>query len=95
MALNVLEQLPGNTSEYGSAEYFHRMIEAMRIAFADTRYYVADPDKVHVPVREMLSKEYARERAKLFSAERASCDVKRGSPANMCNTCSFCAVDRD
>lgn len=97
MALNMLEHMPKDeaSSEYGSAEYFHRMIEAMRIAFADTRYYVADPEHAHVPVREMLSKDYARERAKNFSATKASCDVKRGSPVNMCNTCSFCAVDRD
>lgn len=63
MALGVLEALqkdgkvrPLAEVEHNSAEYLHAVIEVLRIAFADTLHYVADPDVVHVPVKEMLSK---------------------------------------
>jgi gamma-glutamyltranspeptidase/glutathione hydrolase len=66
----------------------------MRLAFADTRYYVTDPSKVHVPVKEMLSKEYAAKRRELISKDSAKADVQKGSPANMSNTVYFCVVDQ-
>lgn len=52
----------------------------MRLAFADTRYYVADPKKSNVPIEEMISKEYANQRRKLIETEKANVDIKKGSP---------------
>jgi gamma-glutamyltranspeptidase/glutathione hydrolase len=49
-----------------SVESYHLQIEAMKLAFADTRAYVADPDKAQVPVAGMLDRDYARERARLI-----------------------------
>ncbi|CAN0387394.1 unnamed protein product, partial [Laminaria digitata] len=54
----------------GQAAYLHRLIEVLRLAFADTNWYCADPDKVEVPVAELLGRTYAVERAGLFDPAR-------------------------
>jgi gamma-glutamyltranspeptidase / glutathione hydrolase len=78
MALNILEgfDLP---SDPLSPDRLHLEIEALRLAFADTRWHVADPYMVHVPVEELLSREYAALRRKKIHPKRASLDQKRGT----------------
>jgi gamma-glutamyltranspeptidase/glutathione hydrolase len=60
--LNILEGL--NISRFGhsSADHFHFLAEAQKIAFADRGQYVADPDYENVPTRELTSKKYAASR---------------------------------
>jgi gamma-glutamyltranspeptidase/glutathione hydrolase len=93
IALNILEEYSFTGVQHASAKHLHTLIEATRIAFADTRWYVADPDVVHVPVKELISKDYAAERRKLLNPERASVDVKRGTPVAGSDTVYFCVVD--
>ena len=93
IALNILEGFDVARYPHSSAGHLHALIEAMRIAFADTRWYVADPDVVHVPVEELISKRYAEERRGLLDPGRASVDVGRGSPAAGSDTVYFCVVD--
>jgi gamma-glutamyltranspeptidase len=50
-----------------------------RLAFADTRQFVADPAKVAVPVDALLSHEYGAARARLINPMRATADVETGS----------------
>jgi gamma-glutamyltranspeptidase/glutathione hydrolase len=45
-------------------------LEALRLSFADTLWYCTDPTVVDVPVKEMLSKEYAAERRKKISKDK-------------------------
>src|SRR5512139_436040 len=62
MALNILEDFDLTSWDPISPERLHLEIEALRLAFADTRWYVADPALVHVPTEELLSKRYASDR---------------------------------
>jgi gamma-glutamyltranspeptidase/glutathione hydrolase len=70
------------------------MIEAMRLAFADSRWYVADPKFSNIPVKELLSKAYADERRKLIDLKRATIDQHHGTPTNSSNTVYLSVVDK-
>lgn len=93
IALNILEgfDLPADPL---SADRLHLEIETLRLAFADTRWYVADPSVVHVPVEELLSKEYAAARRKKIDPYRATLDQRRGAPVSGSDTAYLSAVDR-
>jgi gamma-glutamyltranspeptidase/glutathione hydrolase len=93
LALNILEgfELPPDAL---SANRLHLEIEAMRLAFADTRWYVADPNHVPIPVIGLLSKEYAAERRLLIDRIKATMDQQRGTPLAGSDTVYFCVVDQ-
>src|SRR5258706_10247435 len=93
LALNILEGFDLKGQDPLGPDRWHLMIEAMRIAFADTRWYVADPQISSVPVVELLSKKYADRRRGLVDPKRASVEVRRGSPAAGSDTVYFCVVD--
>ncbi|HJR81302.1 MAG TPA: gamma-glutamyltransferase [Anaerolineales bacterium] len=94
IALNVLEGFDLSSIASISVERLHRMIETMRLAFADSRWYVADPAFSNVPVQELLSKEYADERRRLIDLKRATIDPKRGSPVSSSDTVYLSVVDK-
>jgi gamma-glutamyltranspeptidase/glutathione hydrolase len=73
--LNIMENFP--LADYGqnSAAALHVMIEAKKLAYADMVRYVGDPRFGPVPVKEMLSKELAAQRAKLIQMDKAACSV--------------------
>lgn len=99
IALGVLKELQKQNVvdfsklEHNSAEYLHAIIEALRIAFADARNYVADPDCVSVPSKELLSEEYLRERSTLFDPTKANPEIKKGYPTHNSGTVYFSVVD--
>lgn len=96
VALNILSQLTknGNVPDKGSAAEVHLQIEALRLAFADAKWFVSDMEhNANLPVSELLSEKYAAERAKLIDPTKAAIDPKRGSPELSCDTVSFQVVD--
>ncbi len=93
LALNVLEGFDLAGLDPLSPERLHLAIEAMRLAFADTRWYVADPRFTNVPIYQLLSKEYAADRRRLIDLARATLDQRRGAPVAGSDTVYFCVVD--
>jgi gamma-glutamyltranspeptidase/glutathione hydrolase len=93
LALNILEGFDLAGMDALSAARLHLEIEAMRLAFADTRWYVADPAFSPLPVSELLSKDYAAGRRALIDPERARLDQRPGSPFTSSDTVYLSVVD--
>lgn len=71
-ALNILEGFSLRYMGHNSAPYLHLVTEALKLSFADRNAYVADPRVVqNIPMRELLSEEYATVRRALIDPERA------------------------
>jgi gamma-glutamyltranspeptidase / glutathione hydrolase len=95
--LNIMETFPlGQDKEYGygSAKALHAMIEAKKLAYADLKRYIGDPRGQKLPVKELLSKDHAAERAKLIDPDHANCEA--GGEARVGNDTTYLTVvDRD
>jgi len=80
--LNILERSDLRRSGYRTAPTDHLLVEAMRRAFADRSAFGGDPDFVRVPVRGLISKTYAAQRAKMIDPTHAtpSAAVGHGRP---------------
>jgi gamma-glutamyltranspeptidase/glutathione hydrolase len=92
LALNILEnfELPDGLL---SVKRLHLLIEAMRLAFADSAWFVADPATDPAPLEELLSKDYAAQRAKLIDLKKATVDQVHGTPTGGSDTVYLTVVD--
>jgi gamma-glutamyltranspeptidase/glutathione hydrolase len=96
MMLNILETFPLREYGHHSVEALHVMIEAKKLAYADMGRHLADPRTAAVPIERMLSKAYARDRARLVDPDRANGEVESGTlPSHGGDTTYLCAVDRE
>jgi gamma-glutamyltranspeptidase / glutathione hydrolase len=93
LALNILEGFDLASLPPLSAQRLHLAIEAMRLAFADARWYVADPAFNPAPLQTLLSKDYAAERRRLIDPQRATLDQLHGAAFPGSDTVYFCVVD--
>lgn len=101
VALGILDELQNQgkigdlaTLPHNSTEYLHALIEALRLAFADTRYHVSDPShSEHDVAALLLNPAYLAQRAQLFDSTKASVDLEKGSPVNSCDTVYFSVTD--
>jgi len=80
-ALNILENFDLKGMGYNSSRYVHTIYQAMSMAFADRDFYYGDPYlPPEEPIRGLLSKEYARQRAARMNLERNDPAVAPGDP---------------
>ena len=92
--LNIMETAAASAEGSSSVGALHLKIEAMKLAYADLRRYNADPRFAKVPVRGLLSKEYAEERARLIDPTKAKCEIDAGKPPAS-ETTYLSVVDRE
>ena len=78
--LSILKNVDLTQWSRGSAEVFHYMVEAKRLAFEDVARYYADPDFSEIPLAGLLSDEYGRERFALIDPDKASTAFGPGEP---------------
>jgi gamma-glutamyltranspeptidase/glutathione hydrolase len=94
--LNILEGYDLKKLGPESADYWHLLVEAKKLAYADRAQFYADPAFAQVPVAELISKRYADVRRKLIALDKALTDVPHGDPKlGRGDTVYLCAVDRD
>jgi gamma-glutamyltranspeptidase/glutathione hydrolase len=80
-ALNILENFDLKGMGYNSSRYINTVYQAMSLAFADRDFYYGDPYFPPVePITGLLSKEYARQRAKLIREDANDADLRPGDP---------------
>lgn len=88
MALNILKGM--ELGSHYSADTYHKMIEAVKLAFVDAKAFVADPRYMRTKVEDMLSENYAAKRRRLIGEDALY--PTAGDPS--CgDTVYFCTAD--
>ena len=95
LLLNILEGLDLRSMRADPVRFYHTLIEATKIAFVDRNRHIADQAFAKVPVKELISKDYAARRRALLDPAKAIeppayGDLKVGS-----DTTYFTVVDKD
>lgn len=80
-ALNILENFDLKGMGYNSSKYIHTVYQAMNLAFADRDFYYGDPsNSPKGPIKGLLSKEYAKQRAALIQYDKNGANIGPGNP---------------
>ena len=94
--LNILEGYDIKAMGFGSAEYLHLMTEAKKLAYEDRAKFYADPAFNKIPIKELLSKEYAASRSTLIDPNEAARTYPAGDlEIETGNTTYLTVADKD
>ncbi len=94
--LNILESYDLKKLGPQSPDFWHLIVEAKKLAYADRAKFYTDPEFNKVPVAELISKPYAEERRKLIDLKSARRAVDAGDPKlGQADTIYLCVVDKD
>lgn len=75
--LALASELERNLRDPNNAEFYHTLIEIMKLTYADRETYYGDPDFVPVPMGQLLSRDYTARRAALVQ-DKANNDWRPG-----------------
>ena len=78
--LNMMEAYDVKSMGFGSADYVHLFVEAKKLAFEDRAKFYADPAFNQLPIKQLISKDYAAERRKLIDMSRSARRIMPGNP---------------
>jgi len=94
--LNILEGYDLKKLGPTNPDFWHLLIEAKKLAYADRARYYADPAFVTVPTAELISKPYAEKRRQLIKSDTALTEIEHGDPKlGKSDTVYLCVVDKD
>jgi len=93
--LNILDEFDIKAMGFQSAAAIHHEVEAKRLAFEDRARFYADPSFYKQPVEWLLSKDYAKERAKLIRPDAIAPMVYPGKAPSHGDTTYFTTADKD
>ena len=92
--LNILEGFDLKSMGFQSVQTFHTMIEAKKLAWADRAKFYADPDFAKIPLKWLISKEYAAQRRKLIDPNKSAPSYDAGNPnLEQGDTIYMCTAD--
>lgn len=94
LALNILENFDMAALNPLGADRLHLIIESLRLAFADARQSIADPQFSPPPIEALLSKDYAQRRSRQIHREAANPDPIPGRFPSHSETVYLSVVDR-
>lgn len=92
MALQILDRFDLGRIPHGSYEYYHLLIEALKLSFRDRNAYLTDPAFAYIPLDKLLSREYAAELAQTIDMGAA---LDMSSPSVGSDTAYAAVVDKD
>jgi gamma-glutamyltranspeptidase/glutathione hydrolase len=95
LLLNILEGVDLGAMRSQPDLYYHTLVEATKIAFADRNRFIADPAFVKPPLAELLSKDYAAKRRALLNPTQAIDPPAYGDIRLGSDTTYFTVVDTD
>ncbi|MBA4250242.1 MAG: gamma-glutamyltransferase [Chlorobiaceae bacterium] len=96
--LNILENFSFKENEWGSSNYIHTLVEAMKYVYADRAVHLGDSDFYNVPIDWLTSKAYAKKIAdKIKNSATPSDSIFAGSPDSFEgeNTTHYSVYDKD
>lgn len=80
-SLNILENFDLKSMGYNSSKYIHTLYQTMNLSFADRDFYYGDPYfPPQEPIKGLLSKDYAKQRAALIQFDKNNVNIGPGDP---------------
>ncbi len=90
--LNVMETFDLRHMGRDSTEFWHTFVEAKKLVYEDRARFVADPGFYKGSVDWLLSKDYARQRARLIDPTQAAARIEAGHPPLVAGDTTYLAV---